>query len=56
MKKSKLAFILAIIAALLCFTSFVIKLVRSDKIDYPILLAGVFILAFGISTSLKKTG
>ncbi len=54
MKNTKLAVILSIIASMLCFISFILKLVKSDKTDYAILLAGIFILGFGISTYFNK--
>ena len=39
---------------LICLSNFIYKLVRFDKIDYVILLAGIFIIALGISTYFQK--
>jgi hypothetical protein len=54
MKKNKLAFILAIIAGLICLSNFIYKLARFHKTDYVLLLAGIFIIALGVSTYFKK--
>ena len=54
MNKSRLAFILSIIAALLCGAAFVLKWIKNDKLDYPILLAGFFVLSFGAAAYKKK--
>lgn len=54
MKKNKLAFILAIIAGLICLANFIYKLVRLNQADYTILLAGIFIIALGVSSYFIK--
>ncbi len=55
MKKNKLAFTLAIIAGIISLSNFIYKLVTLHETDYVILLAGVFIIAFGISSYYMKT-
>jgi hypothetical protein len=54
MKKNKLAFILAIMAGLICLANFIYKLVRFGKTDYKILLGAVFITALGVSAYFMK--
>jgi hypothetical protein len=54
MKKNKLAFILAVIAGLICLGNFIYKLIRFQKTDYSILAAGIFIIALGASAYFKK--
>ena len=55
MKKSKLALGLAVIAGLICLANFAYKAIRLDHFDYMILLAGIFIMGFGIASYSKKT-
>ena len=54
MKNSKLALGLSITAGLICLSNFVYKLIKFDRTDYMILLAGIFIIAFGVSMYNKK--
>jgi hypothetical protein len=55
MKKSKLALGLAAAAGLICVANFTYKAIRSNHIDYMILVAGIFIIGFGIASYSKKT-
>jgi hypothetical protein len=54
MKSSKLALGLSITAGLICLSNFAYKLIKFDRTDYMILLAGIFIIAFGVSNYNKK--
>jgi hypothetical protein len=54
MKSKQLAFILAIVAGLLCIGAFVTKLMRSGETEYTILWAGIFVIALGISALYRK--
>jgi hypothetical protein len=54
LKKNKLAFTLAMIAALISIGNFIYRFIRFDKADYTILLAGIFFIAFGISVYFMK--
>ena len=54
MKKNKLAFILAMITGLICLSNFVYKLAKFHRTDYRILLAGIFIVALGVSSFVRK--
>jgi hypothetical protein len=54
MKSRQLAFILAIVAGLLCIGAFVTKLIRSGETEYTILWAGIFVIALGISALYRK--
>lgn len=53
-KKNKLAVALALIAGTLFLSNFLYKWLNSDRIDYTALLAGIFIIAFGIGTYTRK--
>ncbi len=54
MEKNKIAFTLSVIASLICFSNFTYKLIYLAKIDYFILIIGIFIIALGVSTYVKK--
>lgn len=54
MKKNRLAFILSIIAGLICLSNFIYKLIKFGTTDFVIFFAGIFIFALGISTYFKK--
>lgn len=54
MKTNKFAFVLAVIAGLLCIGKFVFKYIRGSEADYPILVAGIFILGIGIGFLAKR--
>ena len=54
MKKDRLAFILVIIAGLICLSNFIYKVIKFGTTDFVILFAGIFILGLGISTYFKK--
>lgn len=54
MNKTSLALILSIIAGLLCLAKFIFSYYKHSQLDYTILFAGVFIIAFGISTNSKR--
>ena len=54
MKKDRLAFILVIIAGLICLSNFIYKVIKFGTKDFVILFAGIFILGLGISTYFKK--
>lgn len=45
---------LAIAAGVLCLTAFVVKYIRNNKIDYTVLIAGLFVLSFGFSSYYVK--
>jgi len=48
MKKNTIALALALVAGILCLSNFTYKWMKFDAIDYTILFAGLFIIAFGI--------
>lgn len=54
MKTDKLAFLLAMIAGLVALARFGYKLATYHKTDYMILVAGIFLLAFGASSYFGK--
>lgn len=54
MKKTKLAFILTLVAGLVCLSNFIYKIVKHGKTDYFILLAGLFIIGIGFSVFYTK--
>lgn len=54
MNKNSIALILSIIAGLLCLGRFFYTYSKTQELDYIILLAGIFIIALGISNYLRK--
>lgn len=54
MKRNKIAFVLAMIAGVLCLSAFIYRYVRSKEIDATILFAGVFIVSYGYGVSRRN--
>jgi hypothetical protein len=54
MKINKLAFILAIVAGVICLGNFIYQYVKFNTTDCTILLAGVFIAAMGAAAYLRQ--
>lgn len=54
MNAPRLAFILALVAGLLCFSAFFWNYLRKDQLDYTVLFAGLFIVAVGTSSYLYR--
>lgn len=54
MKTKQFAFILSLVAGLLCIGAFVTKLIRSGETEYTILWAGIFVIALGVSALYRK--
>lgn len=54
MNKNKLFLVLALVAGGLCVGKFMHSYFKSNELDYTILLAGLFIIGFGINSSLTK--
>ena len=46
----KLSFILALIATILAFTAVVVEYVRHGTVNIVLIAAGLFVLAFGLTT------
>lgn len=54
MDKQKIAFALALVAGGLCIGNFIYESATNHRQDWIILVAGIFILAFGISVHFSK--
>lgn len=54
MKANGTALILALVAGLLCLAASAIHYYRHGDLDYKMLFAGIFVLAFGISMNYRR--
>ena len=54
MKSKKTALVLAIVAGVLCFGVFGYKYIKRNKLDYTILVVGIFVTSLGISSYYTK--
>jgi hypothetical protein len=54
MKRTTLA--LALVAGTICVGNFLYKWLALNRLDYMILLAGIFIISFGIANRVRKKG
>lgn len=54
MKQSDISFILSIIAGLVCIGAYIYKYVQQNEADNLILIAGIFVISFGVGMRFMK--